>query len=413
MKITIVTSYYHPEFTPISSYYEDIAYDLVEYGADVTVVCGIPTRLVKKEVTKTYILNLTENINEHLKIIRTGPKNGEGNKLFFRAVYHLYRSWCVYKLANKIDTDIYFVCSTPPFLGIFGIFLSKYSKTIYNLHDVFPDTLISAGIITRKNFFMPLLRIIEKKIYKKNTYIRVISKDVENTIVQRGVNKNKILMVYDWIDESYIYKINRKENLIFDILKISRDNFYVCYAGNIGLLQNLSTLIQAAKILYNDYENIKIVIIGDGAWKNEMMKLIQSDNILVFPMQDYKLVPYIYNLGDVGISTIASGVSKGSLPSKTWSILSASCPVICEVDEGSELERIIVENDCGICIKPDDYVSMANAIIELYHDKAKINRMGVNGRKYIEKSMTRKSATKKIYECAVNLMNESAVIKNV
>ena len=62
-KITIISSYYEPDVTACTYYYVNLAHDFAELGADVTVVCGIPNRLVAKELTAYYIANPIEKIN--------------------------------------------------------------------------------------------------------------------------------------------------------------------------------------------------------------------------------------------------------------------------------------------------------------------------------------------------------------
>ena len=409
LKVTVVTSYYPPDFTSVSNYYKDIVYDLAEYGANVTLICGIPTRLVDEEITKKFAANPVEIINENLRIIRTGPKKNERKNLVYRTFYHIFRSWCIYRKVKKIETDIYLISSAPPFLGFYGALLAKRAKTIYDLQDMFPDTLVSSGKSKEKSFLVKILRKFEGYVYKYNTHTRIISRDMAETLKSRNVPESKISLIYNWVDEKKITHIERQDNPIFDMLEISREDFYVCYAGNIGLLQNLSTLINAAEILREKEPKIKFIIIGDGAWKSELLDRIEKKdlkNIQVFPMQDLKYVPYVYNLGDIGIVTIAKDVSKGSLPSKTWSIMSASRPIICEVDKGSELESIIIDNKCGLCVSPSDSEGFANAILSLYNNQEILASMGKNGRKFIEDNLTRKKSTKQIMDCVTKVKNE-------
>ena len=408
LRVTAVTSYYPPDFTSLSNYYKDIVTDLSSYGADVTLVCGIPTRLVTGEITKQYVKNPVEVINENLRIIRTGPPKSEGSNLVYRALYHIYRSWCVYRKAREIETDLYYICSAPPFLGVFGAWLSKRARTIYDLHDMFPDTLVNSGKAKENSILVKVLRRVEKYIYKRNTHIRIISEDMAGTLRSRGVPDEKISIIYNWVDENAVTYIDRQSNPIFDSLGIPREGFYVCYAGNIGLLQNLTTLIDAAEILKEKEPLIRFIIIGDGAWKQEMLAQIRDkglDNIRVFPMQDTELVPYVYNIADIGVVTIAKGVSKGSLPSKTWSIMSASRPVLCETDKGSELERMITGNNCGLCVPPGDVEGFAGTVMALYHDRELIVEMGRNGRTFVENNITRENSTKKIWACILNVVN--------
>ena len=404
LKITIVTSYYPPDITSVSYYYQDLAHDLANYGAKVTLVCGIPTREVTPETTQKYIDNPVEKINDNLTIIRTGSKKGEGKNFLYRVLYHLYRSYCVYKKARKVDTDVYFVSCNPPHMGFFSAMLSKRAKTIYDVQDIFPDSIISSGKVKNKALLW-FFRKIERFIYKRNTHLRVISSDMLKTLQMRGVHLNKLSLIYNWVDENKITNIQRQDNSLFDSFNLSRDLFYVCYAGNIGLLQNLTTMLNAAEILIN-HSDICFVIIGDGAWKPEMLRIIQQKkltNIHVYPMQPADLVPLVYNLGDVGVVTIAQGVSHGSMPSKTWNIMSAARPVLCEADLDSELVSIINNNKCGLCVAPNDYQGFADAVLALYNDKQQAHDIGSNGRNYVVNHIARSVTTRKIYDCILDV----------
>lgn len=407
LKVTIVTSYYPPEITASSNFCKDVAIDLsTKFGVDVTVICGIPTRCVDKETTIHYARNPKERINRRLLIIRTGLEKGEGKNFYYRAFYHLYRSWCIYKKAKKIKTDVYWIASTPPSFGLFGALLAKKAKTIYDVQDIFTGQLIGSGKSKEKSLFINMLRKFERYTYNHNTHIRTISNDMANALKSNGVPDDKISIIYNWSDENEVSFIERTDNPMFDMLDISREGFYVCYAGNIGLLQNLATLVNASEIIQKKEPAIKFIIIGDGVWKPKMLDMIRDKglkNIKVFPMQDVKYVSYIYNLADVGIVTIGKAVSKGSLPSKTWNIMSASRPIVCEADKGSELQRIICENKCGLCVVPDDCEGLADAILALYRDRSMLTNMGKNGRMYVENNITRKQSMKKIFECIMKV----------
>ena len=410
VKITVVTSYFKPEITTISNLYENIVFDLAEYGAEVTLVTGVPTRLVDVAAIKEYKKKPIEQINERVKIIRTGPTRGEGANLIFRALYHLFRSYCIYKKARKIATDVYFINSTPPHMGFFGALLAKRANVIYDLQNIFPDTLIHSGKAKNSSILIKFFRKVETFVYKKCTHFRVVSKDMKDTLKERGVEENKISLIYNWVDENKVVYIDKQSNPLFYNFQLPKDKFYVCYAGNIGLIQNLSTMIQAAECLQNSHPEIIFIIIGDGAWKSEMLKLIDTKslrNIKVFPMQSSGLIPFVYNIGDIGVVTVAKDVTKGSMPSKTWNILSASRPIICEVDEASELASIITTNECGICVAPGNHSSFVDAVLELYGNSTRLKKLGENGRLYVENHLSRKILTRKVFCCAMRIVTPS------
>ena len=59
-----------------------------------------------------------------------------------------------------------------------------------------------------------------------------------------------------------------------------------------------------------------------------------------------------------------------------------------------------MEGECVILIPPEDYQSLAKAIIELLSNPTKTEKMGKNGRKFIVEKYSRKSVAKKVVEIA-------------
>jgi colanic acid biosynthesis glycosyl transferase WcaI len=109
------------------------------------------------------------------------------------------------------------------------------------------------------------------------------------------------------------------------------------------------------------------------------------------------MISSVFSLGDVSLVCSKKGVSKGSLPSKTWGIMSAARAVLCSFDEDSELCAIIRKADCGICIPPEDDEKFEKALLELYNDRNKTEQYGINGREYIKKNLSREYGTNEYY----------------
>ena len=285
-------------------------------------------------------------------------------------------------------------------MGLAGALLAKKTPTIYNLQDLFPDSLVQAKGLSEKNMLVRIFRKVEQNIYRKNTHLLTISQDMADNLQQRNVAKEKISVVYNWVDEQEVEQVPRANNLLIKRFNLNPEKFFLCYAGNIGLLQNLRTIVEAAAELQNTPE-IEFVIIGDGAYKDTMLAEIAAKkltNIHVFPMQPVADAAHIYSLGDVGLVSLSKGASKSAMPSKTWSIMSASCPVLCEADTNSELAKIITENQAGIAVASGDVQDMVVAIKYLFNHQTLRQEMGKNGRAFIEANLTRKQATKKYFQ---------------
>lgn len=406
MKITLIAGYYSPEQCADTRLNKDFATSLSDRGYKVTVIVPFPTRNVSPEVQEDYCNKRCEIVSENLKIIRVGNPNRYKDGLIQRGWSFLKKSFVLYKEAKKIPTDIFFIVSTPPFLGYVASLLSKNTLVVYKLEDIFPDSLLYVKNYSELNLLIIFLRKLEKWIYRSVSLIVTESANMKYTLVERGVNQDRIAVIPDWIDETSCFPVERGENRLFDKWNLDRNKFYVCYAGNIGLLQNVLTMVNAAKIIAKKYPEIQFVVIGDGACKKELeIKIAEEElyNFYVFPMQQESIIAYVYSLGDVGIVSVKPGVINIALPSKTWAVLAAGRAVICEIDKPSELSRLIDDEHCGYSVSPGNSLEMATRIIELYNNQSLAKEMGGNGRRFILNNLTKELAMKQ-YEKIIDRM---------
>lgn len=96
----------------------------------------------------------------------------------------------------------------------------------------------------------------------------------------------------------------------------------------------------------------------------------------------------------------SKGIKGVSCPSKAYGIMAAGKPIIGVLEEGTEVRRLIEECHCGKCCEPGDYVEVAD-IIRWYIENAEsdeVQQMGMNGRKYLEKNLTRNVSVRKYAE---------------
>ena len=410
MKITFLTGYFHPEQSADTRLNLDLAHSLAKSGFEVTVIVPFPTRGVPDSIQRDYLEKKEEQLANNLKIIRIGTPSTYQQNIISRGLSLLKKTWQMFATAKSIDTDLYLVISTPPFLGYAAAFLAKSRPVIYKLEDVFPDSLKHTMNLKEYHPAILLLRKLEKWVYKSVSFIVVISDDMRRTIIEHGAPRNKIATIYDWIDENACYPVPKEENYLFDKFNLPRDGFYVCYAGNIGHLQNIHTLIKASELLEKQYPEIKFVVIGDGAWKKEMLSILEASphkNFFHFPMQPTDQIAYVYSLGDIGIVSLKPDITKYALPSKTWDILSAGRPAICEIDLYSILCSIIENNQCGYSVAPNDAQGMADKIKYLYDHQDECKQAGVNGRNYILDNITRKSAAERYCKLITVMINKS------
>ena len=163
----------------------------------------------------------------------------------------------------------------------------------------------------------------------------------------KGVPEDKIVVVYNWVDQNAVVDVPRDENSLFDKYALDRSKYYVTYSGNIGLTQNMDMLLEVAQELESEVPDIHFVLIGEGAYKKQAETIVNEKkigNVTFLPFQPYEDISLVFSLGNAGLVISKPGVGANSVPSKTWSIMSASRPVLANFDE-NELKDILAGNE--------------------------------------------------------------------
>lgn len=404
MRILFLTAYFHPEQAASPYLGENRNQAFADAGYDMVVYTPTPTRGISENVRKEYKKKKMEFLYDGKMIVHRFNLIGEKKNPILRA--WRYTMSCIKQLYIGIfakdarSCDLMFIASTPPIQGAMAALIKKIRRDhipfIYNLQDIFPDSLVGTGLAKKDGLLWKIGRVIENFTYRNADKIIVISQDFKRNIMAKGVPEEKIEVIYNWVDEQAVVNIPRNENKLFEKYNLDSNKFYITYCGNIGLTQNMDLLLDVAKELSTE-ENIHFVLVGEGADKARVKSRVENENInniSFLPFQPYEDISHVFSLGDAGLIISKPGVGENSVPSKTWSIMSAECPVIANFDE-NEIKSILTENNCGIFTKAGDKEAFKNAILELYNNKDKAVQLGKNGRQFIMENLTREIGTSK------------------
>lgn len=400
MKILLLPPYFKPEQMASSHLNDHRYFAFSQMGYKMLLYTPTPTRGVSDEMRAEYSARKHEVMYNGMMEVYRFSMFREGSNPIQRALRYVF-CWCAqfWKGLRAKDIDLIYLASTPPIQGVLGGLLKKIKKVpfVYNLQDIFPDSLAGTGLAKKDGLLWKIGRVIENFTYRNADKIIVISEDFKRNIMAKGVPEEKIVVVYNWVDEEAVKHVPREENKLFDAYGLDRSKFYITYSGNIGLTQNMDMLLEVAKELETKEPDIQFVLIGEGAYKKRVQEIIAEKNIgnvALLPFQPYEDISHVFSLGDAGLVISKPGVGENSVPSKTWSILSASRPVLANFDE-NELKTIVAENQCGIFTKAGDKEAFKQAILDLYHDRARCEQLGRNGREFILKNLTRAVGTQK------------------
>lgn len=398
MNILIPCSYYHPEQCAGLFVIDDMTEEAAQQGIESLITVPTPTRNVPPDAK----WERNETLCEGKIMVHRFHMYGEGKNPVLRALRYLFCEIIQFHYLLWKAYDVAFIDSTPPIQGLKLPIVRLFRKKpmVYNAQDLFPDSLVGTGLVKKGDLLWKIGRIVEKITYKYSDKIIVISDDFRNNLLAKGVPTEKIEVVYNWVDEQSVISVPREQNKLFEKYGLDRTKFYITYSGNIGLTQNMDMLLEVMGELKNDLPDIRLVLIGEGAYKAHVEKIVaekQLLNVTLLPYQPYEDLSHVFSLGNAGLVISKPGVGTNSVPSKTWSILSASRPVLANFDE-NELKTIINNNHCGIFTKAGDKATFKESIIKLYQSPTLCEEYGLNGRRFIMDNLTKEVGAKKYVE---------------
>lgn len=402
MRILQLAGYFFPE-KAASIYLEENRFEAFSKAGFTTIVYAArPQRGLSEEEFQEYRHKNLEMMYDDSVEVHRFLMYREGKNAILRALrYFLISLIQLWKGIWAKDIDLIYVASTPPTQGALAALVKKIRRVpfVYNLQDIFPDSLAGTGLAEKGGLLWKIGRVIENFTYRNADKIIVISEGFKKNIMAKGVPEDKIVVIYNWVDEEAVVDVPRAENKLFDKYGLDRGKFYITYNGNIGLTQNMDLLLEVAKSL-EENKDVQFVLVGNGAYFEQVKQIVKDreiSNVHLLPFQPYEDISHVFSLGDVSLVISKPGVGENSVPSKTWSIMSASRPVLANFDE-NELKSIIEDNHCGLFTKAGDKAAFTDAILKLYNNRELCKEMGKNGRKFVMDNLTKEVGTRKYVE---------------
>ena len=413
-KILFFAHYYAPDTASTAQILKDQAEGMLD-KFEVTVICVVPSyrgTIEERYKTQKYYF---EELNG-VKIIRVRvPEFSKSNKMSRIKNIIAYFFGALGASRKAGIQDYAFTISQPPILGgLLGILgkWQKHAKMIYCIQDFNPEQ-ITAVHYSSNRLILKTMMMLDKFSCHHSDLVVTVGRDLVETLKNRFKNNNvpKYTMINNWIDENEVYPLpeNNERVLAFKKKYGLDEKFVIMYSGNIGLYYDLEKLVKVLKQFRKGYtlkgiyeegpkttdgREVVFAFVGAGSVLDKLViytKKHHFENVIFIPYQDKADLIYSLNAGDVHWCVNAKGIKGVSCPSKAYGIMGVGKPIIGVLEEGSEVRILIDEIGCGKCCEPGNYTEVAN-IIRWYIENAATGEekeMGMKGRKYLEKNLTK------------------------
>jgi len=285
------------------------------------------------------------------------------------------------KQDRKIDGVL--AVSPPLTLGSAGRSIARARGGVYvlNVQDVYPDVVIDLGYM-RNPVTVGAALMLERRCYNAADAVTVLSEDLQANVARKTRRADKVRVIPNFVDTERISPVDRENPYRAEFGLQGKK--VVMYAGNVGFSQALDLVLAAAVAMIED-PDVVFVINGGGAVKADLQAQARGlSNVVFVDSQPIDRLPEVLGAADIHLVPLKKGLSKSSVPSKTFSILAAGRAFVASVDPGSEIAQIAERSGAGLAVPPEDPEAFTKAIRRLLDEPDETRAMGERGRAFVE-----------------------------
>lgn len=396
MKLCIFTNHFFPEDFKVN----DIAFELVNRGIDVTVITAIPDYPQGKFFDGYGLFKKNKEWVNGCRVIRLPiiPRGKGGSKRLILQYISYYISSIVFTFFHKFfhKYDGVFVHLTSPFfIGLAASHLKRYQKIpmFFWTLDLWPESITAAAGISHPIVIGPLSRQVQK-VYDNCDKILIGSKGFELSILEKGDYKDKLVYFPNWCEITSGEILSADYSEIEPFVSLTEKDFVVLFAGNLGEAQNICCIIDAAIDLFDSNPEIKFVFLGDGRAKEQAVQKSEQAGILGktvffpgrFPIES---MPFFMSKASVLLVSLRDElIFNLTVPSKVQFYMAQGKPILAMLNgDGADL---IAESKCGIAVPANDKKAFATALKKMGSlPEDELSQLGANGKEYYEKNFTK------------------------
>ena len=333
---------------------------------------------------------VSESEIDGIRVLRCLTYNGLHKNFKTRILaYFSFMFTSVFAAMKAKDVDVV-MGTTPPLFQCVSAWLVaalRRKPFLLEVRDLWPEFAIDAGIL-KNPVLIWLSRRLERFLYNRADHILVNSPAYRDYMIDLGYAPAKVSLIANGVDPAMFDPTARGEK-VREEYHIG-DRFLVLYAGAIGMMNNLETMIGAAELLRNDPRFV-FMIVGDGKDRKKILELAASknlENVIMAPpqpksaMKDYLAAADACVAGLKNLPTMTT-----TYPNKVFDYMAAGRPTVLAID--GVIRKVVEEANGGIFCQPGDPRAMADAICVLGDNPVRAREMGIRARHFVSTHFNR------------------------
>jgi len=394
MRILFLTHYFTPEVNAPAARTHEHCREWVAAGHEVHVVTGIPSHPAGKPFPGYsrcwYRHELIDGIHVHRVWTFLAANRGfvarTINYLSF-AVSGAWRAWRLGAFDVAVGTSPQFFCAVATWI----IARLRSLPWVFELRDLWPDSIAAVGALKRRSLLMRLLERLELRLYRDASAVACLTRSFMRVLAARGIDQAKLHFVPNGIIPEFFASGDREQTR--RELAVTNDDVIVSYVGTTGMAHGLGTVLDAATQLQSSARNVRLLIVGDGAELESLRAIAAArrlDNVRFTGLVPRTSIPSLLAASDIVLVTLRrSDVFKTVLPSKMFEAMAAARPIVLGVE--GEARDTLLDAGAGIAIPPGDVTALIDAVGRLAGDRELRAAMGASGLAFVQRDYSRRA----------------------
>lgn len=392
--ILFLCQFFYPEYVSSATLPTDTAIALSKAGFSVGALSGYP-----KEYNLADEVPLKEVYGEveikRLKYSQKKRSNTIGRLInYFSFTMKVAMNFGEFKKYKSV-----IVYSNPPILPAIPALANKFfgTKIVFVSYDVYPEMAHITKSISENGMISKVMKCANKIIFKRLEKVVALSSEMKAYLLncRPALSNEQIEVIPNWFEDKI--KLNKSNDIQNATLKNIKGegNLVVSYFGNMGICQDMDTIINAIRQL-KDNSKIKFLFAGHGNKMSKLKDIIKEenlDNVKIYDFLHGQDFEDALNISDCFLVSLTDGLTGLCVPSKTYSYMMAGKPIIAIMGKDSDIVRDLEQSNCGYAMEVGEYSKLVSSVKELHSDSNKRKLMGENCRKVFLEKYTKEQCT--------------------
>lgn len=385
MKILLYTQFCTPE--PI---FKSIPFaaELQRRGHEVRILTGFPNYPGGRVYPGYRVRPLQREVIEGVQVLRVPLIPSHGDSIIGRAInYASFAATSALPLLGGWRPDVIYIYNlvTLGCLAAINHFIRRIPYVI-DVQDLWPDSVFLSGM--GRPWMRASLEAFCRFGYRGAARVVTLSPGMADALQDRGVDPSRLRTIYNWCDEQAL--CGPSSGTAAPPPGFA-GRFNILYAGNMGTVQALDQIIDAAALVARRAPQVQFVFMGKGVLSDALQiraRTVAPSNTLFLPARPMQEASLVMGQADVLLLHLRpSRLFEFTIPSKTQAYMALGRPILAAI--GRDAGHLVEQARAGIGCRPGDPESIADAAVQMSHmDTDTLARMGRDGRAYYRSELS-------------------------